>query len=213
VLLIITAHLLWFFERMRNPDTFPRSYFSGVWEAAWWATSTILAGGAEEKPVVAVGGRIVAIFWMLTSIVLVAYFTASITTVMTVNQLTSDINGPGDLPGQIVGTVKGTTGDKYLSARRVQVRAYDTIGEAYDALARKEIKAIVYDAPVLLYHAKQLKSEQYKVVGRLFEKQNYSIALQQTSKYRKPVNEALLKLRESGYLDDLSTKWFGPSAE
>jgi len=213
VLLVITAHLLWFFERRHNPDRFPHTYPSGVWEAAWWAISTILTGGAEEKPVVGVGGRLVAIFWMLTSIVLVAYFTASITTAMTVNQLTSDINGPGDLPGQIVGTVKGTTGERYLSARRVEVRAYPSIQEAYDALTRKEIKAIVYDAPVLLYHTKQLKSDQYKVVGRLFEKQNYGIALQQNSTYRKPINETLLKLRESGFLDDLSIKWFGPATE
>ncbi len=213
VLLVITAHLLWFFERKHNPERFPHAYPGGVWEAAWWAISTILTGGAEEKPVVAVGGRLVAIFWMLTSIVLVAYFTASITTAMTVNQLTSDINGPGDLPGQVVGTVKGTTGERYLSARRLEMRVYPTVQEAYDALARKEIKAIVYDAPVLLYHAKQLKSDQYKVVGRLFEKQNYGIALQQNSKYRKPINETLLKLRESGFLDDLSTKWFGPATD
>ncbi|HWL85140.1 MAG TPA: transporter substrate-binding domain-containing protein, partial [Polyangiaceae bacterium] len=78
LLLILTAHLLWFFERRRNPDRFPETYLAGVWEAAWWAISTILSGGCEEKPIMVVGGRIVAIFWMLTSIVLVAYFTASI---------------------------------------------------------------------------------------------------------------------------------------
>ncbi|WP_394823690.1 transporter substrate-binding domain-containing protein [Pendulispora albinea] len=211
VLLVVTAHLLWFFERNRNPDQFPRPYLAGVWESAWWAISTILSGGCDAKGPIVIGGRIVGAFWMLASIVLVSYFTASITTVMTVNQLTSDINGPGDLPGQIVGTVKGTTGEKYLTAHRVSVRAFDRIEEAYFALEKKQIKAVVYDAPVLLYHVKQSKSDQLKVVGRLFEKQNYGIALQQGSKYRKPINEALLKLRESGYMDELSTKWFGPS--
>jgi len=211
VLLVITAHLLWFFERKRNPTVFPMSYRSGIWEACWWTISTILAGGAEEKPVIVVGGRIVAIFWMLTSIVLVSYFTASITTVMTVNQLTSDINGPADLPGQVVGTVKGTTGERYLASHRASVRAFATIEEAYFALEQKQIKAVVYDAPVMLYHVKQTKNERLKVVGRLFERQNYGIALQQNSKYRKPINEALLRLRESGYLDELNTRWFGPS--
>ncbi|WP_394843999.1 transporter substrate-binding domain-containing protein [Pendulispora brunnea] len=211
VLLIITAHLLWFFERKRNPDQFPQAYLAGVWESAWWAISTILSGGCDAKGPIVLGGRIVGAFWMLASIVLVAYFTASITTVMTVNQLTSDINGPGDLPGQVVGTVRGTTGDKYLTAHRANVRTFNTVEEAYFALEKKQIKAVVYDAPVLLYHVKQTKNDQLKVVGRIFEKQNYGIALQQNSKYRKPINEALLKLRESGYMDELTTRWFGPT--
>ena len=32
--LIFNSHLLWFFERKRNPQMFPTTYLAGVWEAA-----------------------------------------------------------------------------------------------------------------------------------------------------------------------------------
>jgi len=209
LILVITAHLVWIFERKENPEQFPSPYFKGVWESAWWAISTILSGGCDAKGPVVIGGRIVGAFWMLVCIIFITYFTASITTIMTVNQLTSDINGPGDLPGRAVATVKGSTAEKYLAANRAEVHAFATIDEAYAALTKKKVQAVVYDAPVLLYHLKSATSGQQKVVGRLFQRQNYGIGLQQNSPHRKTLNEALLKLRESGFLDELQTKWFG----
>jgi len=209
VMLFFTSHLLWFFERKRNPEQFPEDYWVGVRESAWWAISTILSGGCDNKGPVVFGGRIVGSFWMIVCIVLVSYFTASITTSMTVSTLTGDINGPSDLPGQVVGTVKGSTAEKYLADHKAEPKGFATIDEAYAALTKKEVKAVVYDAPILLYHANKASGGQQKVVGRLFERQSYGIALQRDSKYRKPINEALLRLRENGYLDELNTKWFG----
>lgn len=209
-LLVITSHLLWVFERKKNTDQFPMPYFSGVWESAWWAISTILSGGCDNKGPIVIGGRIVGAFWMLTCIILLAYFTASVTTIMTVSQLTSDISGPADLPGKVVGTVKNSTAEKYLTEHRSHVKAYATIDEAYAALGKGTVKAVVYDAPILLYHANKEAGGKQKVVGRLFQKQNYGIGFQRDSQYRKPINEALLRLREMGYLEELNTKYFGP---
>jgi polar amino acid transport system substrate-binding protein len=209
VLLVVTAHLVWLFERKRNPEQFPAPYFQGVWESAWWAISTILSGGCDAKGPMVIGGRIVGAFWMLVCIVFITYFTASITSMMTVNQLTSDINGPSDLPGRPVATVKGSTADKYLTARRTDLRTFPTVDEAFTALDKKQVQAVVYDAPVLLYRVKGRPNAQQRVVGRLFEKQNYGIALQQNSPYRKTISSALLKLREEGFLDELQAKWLG----
>jgi len=63
---------------------------------------------------------------------------------------------------------------------------------------------------VLLYLATK-EGGQLHVVGRLFEKQNYGIGLQQGSKYRKSINEVLLRLNEEGFLADLRRKYFGDS--
>jgi polar amino acid transport system substrate-binding protein len=208
-LLVITSHLLWFFERSRNPDQFPQTYLNGLWESAWWAISTILSGGCDNKGPIVIGGRIVGAFWMLTSIILVSYFTASITTAMTLNQLSTEINGPNDLPGKKVATVKGSTAESYLKNHRATVKAFTNIDDAYVALAKNEVVAVVYDSPILLYHAAKDPDGKQKVVGRIFQKQNYGIALQQESAHRKRINETLLKLRESGFLDELNTRWFG----
>jgi ABC-type amino acid transport substrate-binding protein len=208
-ILVITGHLVWVFERKSNPEQFPQPYFHGVWESTWWAASTILSGGCDAKGPMAVGGRIVGAAWMLVCIIFITYFTASITTIMTVGQLTSDINGPSDLPGRRVATVKGSTAEKYLTARHLDTKAFPTIDEAYAALGKKQVDAVVYDAPILLYYIKSSSTTKQKVVGRLFEKQGYGIALQQGSPHRKTINEALLKLRESGFIDELQSKWFG----
>jgi polar amino acid transport system substrate-binding protein len=208
-LLIVTAHLIWYFERRRNPDQFPGPYRRGIWESAWWAISTILSGGCDNKGPLATGGRIIGALWMLICIVVITYFTAAITTIMTVNQLTSDITGAKDLPGQKVATVKGTTAEKYLTTHRAKVSAFETIDQAFDALDRHDVKAVVYDEPVLLYHLKTSAAKDQTVVGRLFERQNYGIGLQENSPYRKAINGALLKLREDGTLDELNAKWFG----
>jgi len=208
-ILLVIAHLIWFFERKANPDQFPHSYVRGVWEAAWWAISTILSGGCDAKGPVVIVGRIVAAFWMLLCIVVVTYFTAAITTIMTVNQLSSDIKGVNSLPGKKVATVKGTTADRYLQAHGSKVSAFDTIDEAYQALERGEVVAVVYDQPILDYHVKMAGASSERVVGRLFQRQNYGIGLQEGSSYRKPINAALLKLREEGVIDELRAKWFG----
>ena len=206
--LFAIANALWFFERRRNPDQFPVHYGHGVWEASWWAISTILGGGCEGKELKAVGGRVISALWMLICVVVVTYLTASITTIMTVNQLTSDINGANDLPGQKVATAKGTTAEKYLRDHGAKVTTFDTIDGAFDALDKKEVQAVVYDEPILLYHA-TIGARDQRVVGRLFERQNYGIGLQEDSPLRKPINGALLKLREDGTLDELDKKWFG----
>jgi polar amino acid transport system substrate-binding protein len=210
LILAITGHLIWLFERKRNPEQFPEPYFKGVWESSWWAISTILSGGCDAKGPNALGGRIVGAAWMLVCIVFITYFTASITTIMTVNQLTSDINGPRDLPGKTVATVQGSTAETYLKSIRVAPKAFPTIDAAFAALAKKQVQAVVYDSPMLLYHLKSAPPQE-QVVGGLFQRQNYGIAMPPGSPQRKTINEALLKLRETGVLDDLNTKWFGKS--
>jgi ABC-type amino acid transport substrate-binding protein len=37
--LLLSSHLLWFFERRHNEENFPRPYRHGVWESLWWTSS------------------------------------------------------------------------------------------------------------------------------------------------------------------------------
>ena len=61
---------------------------------------------------------------------------------------------------------------------------------------------------MLLYYASHEGNGKAQVVGLIFRKENYGIALQDKSPLRKPVNEALLKIKESGIYDQLYKKWF-----
>jgi ABC-type amino acid transport substrate-binding protein len=207
--LLVSSHLLWWFEHRGNENDFPQSYRSGVWESLWWTSSVLITGGCENKAPIGVGGRLVAVVWMLTGILLVSVLTATVTSALTVRSLTSEISGPQDLPGHQSATVAGSTAEKYLAERKLQFRSFPSVDEAVAALEAHNVQAVIYDAPVLLYRASRTGNAQARVVGHLFEKQNYGIALPQGSALRKPINQILLRLAEQGYLAELRRKYFG----
>ena len=62
------------------------------------------------------------------------------------------------------------------------------------AVADKLITA-AQEQTILAYHLKLSGRAGQQLVGRLFERQNYGIGLQENSPLRKPINSALLKLR------------------
>ncbi len=123
-------------------------------------------------------------------------------------QLRGDINGPEDLPGRKVGTTTGSTAAGFLKTAKVEPVEFTRIEEAFTALDTKQLDAVVFDAPVLLYYTANKGSSKARVVGPLLHKESYGILFPQGSPLRKPVNEALLKLRENGTYDALYAKWF-----
>jgi polar amino acid transport system substrate-binding protein len=207
--MLLISHLVWMYEHKVNEDMWPKSYAQGMWESFWWTISTLLVGGADNKGPVGVAGRLIAIVWMLLSIVLVSLLTASFTTTMTINTLKGDINGPGDLPGRNVATIKGSTSEGWLNARVAKVQSFVSVGECIQALQAKKVQAVVYDAPVLQYNVNKLQDDKLHLVGTMFDRQNYAFALQQDSPYRERINRALLALSERGVGLELRKKWFG----
>jgi len=61
-------------------------------------------------------GRIVAIVWMIASIVTIAVFTASVTSVLTIKHLQGAVHGMNDLSDVDVGAVAGTSTEETLPA-------------------------------------------------------------------------------------------------
>ena len=132
LMILIPAHLVWFFERKNSTGMLThRSYFPGIFEACWWAAST-LATQADQMPRAALA-RIVAVIWMFASVVFIAYFTAAVTSSLTLQQLRGDINGPEDLPGKRVATVKGSTSMDYLRSHNIEAMEFANVEEALRA--------------------------------------------------------------------------------
>jgi polar amino acid transport system substrate-binding protein len=213
VVLLINSHIIWFLERKKNAESFPEGYVAGIWEAVWWSVCTIITGGCENKAPLGVAGRLTAIVWMLAGAGLFTYITATITSAMTVDTLNSDIQSVSDLKARkmAVGTLAGSTAQTYLERQGLSVVTYSDVDAAGAALADGKVKAVVYDAPMLLYYAKNNPDKQLGVVGELFEKQSYGIGVPQGSPYRKEITRAILALREQGFFDELENKYFGTS--
>ncbi len=206
-IILVFAHLVWLVERRHESGIIETpAYFPGIFKAFWWAAGT-LGAQADEMPRSALG-RVIALIWMFGSIVFVAYFTAAVTTSLTVRQLQGNIQGPDDLPGKKVATTTGSTAAAYLREQRARVSEFKQIEQAYAALQKGQVEAVVFDAPVLLYYSAHEGQGKVEVVGPVFHKESYGIAFPPGSPYRKRVNNALLTLKENGAYDELYNKWF-----
>jgi polar amino acid transport system substrate-binding protein len=153
--------------------------------------------------------RIIAILWMFTGVVFVAYYTAQLTATLTVEQIHGDINGPDDLPGKRVATTQGSTAAAYLREQHARVQEFKTIEAAYQALLANSADAVVFDAPVILYFAEHDGKGRVETAGTVFRKEDYGIVFAEGSPLRKKVDGALLELRESGVYEQIYQKWFG----
>ncbi len=206
--IVIAGHIIWLIERRRNPE-FPRAYLQGVWEGIWWSAVTVTSVGYGDKVPIHKLGRIVAIMWMLVSLILVANFTANVTSELTFQRLQGVIEGPEDLFGKRVTTVTGTTADEWLTDRGIRHSTVESIDDAYALLDAKEVQAIVYDYPVLLYRISQYPHRNYTIPGGPFYNEEYGIAFPEGSLLREDINRALLRLSENGSYDQIFAKWYG----
>jgi polar amino acid transport system substrate-binding protein len=208
LIVLLPAHIIWLVERNHDGGFLENSaYFPGIFKACWWAAGT-LATQAEEMPKSA-WGRVMAVIWMFISVVFIAYFTATVTTSLTVDQLQSNIKGPQDLVGKRVGTIAGTTSVSYLKQQKIEATEFKQTNEVYAALNDSNIDAVVFDAPILLYYAAHDGKGKVQVVGNIFRKESYAIALPNGSPYRKAINNAILSIQEKGTYQELYDKWFG----
>ena len=135
VLVLIVSHLVWFFERGHESDDFPYEYRSGIGEAIWWSTVSVITGGEAVKNINTALSRIIAVFWMLVGLFLLAFVTARATSVLTVAELESDIGGLEDLAGKSVTTVEGTASVDFLRDEAgIEPRQAATLSAALDDL-------------------------------------------------------------------------------
>ena len=207
-LLIIVGHVVWLIERRRNDD-FPRKYFPGVWEGTWWAIVTMSTVGYGDTSVKTKAGRLVAMCWMLLGLVLVAQFTAIITSTLTVTRLESDVNNLGDLNGKRVVTVANTTSVQFLEGLGIQALEVDSTEQAFQAVESGKAAAFVYDAPILRSFVLSSGDDSLQVVGPVFQPQGYGMAFPSGSEIITPIDLEFLKQREDGFAADLSSKYLG----
>lgn len=181
--------LMWLAERRRN-DQFAGKPAHGIGAGLWWSAVTMTTVGYGDKAPVTLLGRSLALIWMFAALLLVASFTASITSALTVNQLDTGVTGPNDLPKARIGTVEPSQGATYCARRHLRYRGYRDAAAAVDGLARGEIDAIVYEAPILQYRIKD--HPELKVLEGTFANHGYALALRQGSPLRESINLALL---------------------
>lgn len=121
----------------------------------------------------------------------------------------SEIAGPDDLAGVIVGVQLGTTGDIYVSdleAEGTTVERYNKGFEAIQALSQGKIDAVVIDGePAKTFVS---ETEGIKLLDEAFTEEEYAIAVKKgNTELLDKINAALKTLDENGTLDEIVAKY------
>ncbi|MCG7599640.1 transporter substrate-binding domain-containing protein [Halomonas sp. McH1-25] len=117
-----------------------------------------------------------------------------------------------DLEGMSIGTKIGSTSYDFLQENlgdAADIKPYPGSADMYMALMGGSVDAVFYDAPNVGYFAQTQGQGRAKVVGPLYEGQQYGIAFTSGSEWLEPANEALASMKEDGTYDEIYKKWFG----
>nr|WP_156804835.1 transporter substrate-binding domain-containing protein [Halomonas jeotgali] len=127
-----------------------------------------------------------------------------------------DIRSLDDLDGKTVATKIGSTSYDYLEENlddSTEITPYPGTSDMYMALLGRNVDAAFYDAPNVGYFAQTQGEGRAKVVGPLYEGQQYGIVFHEGSEWIEPANEALAAMKEDGTYDDIYTQWFGEAPD
>lgn len=209
-LVILATLLLTLFDRKFDPE-FPREWSHGLADSFYHVLSVVTSGRTSHRELWGAVGRAVAAIWMVVGVAVVAYITSSITSVMTMNSLTSQINSVSDLSGKAVGVLRGSTAETFCRELGLAVVPFDDLATGVELLVDKRLSGIVGDAPVLEFFDASHPKLPIKEVGSIFHPEKYGFAVAVGSPLARIVNQQILAELEAGTLRRLRLKYFGDS--
>jgi ABC-type amino acid transport substrate-binding protein len=207
LLSMMAGIVVWFFEKRQNSEMFGGGTAGGIGHGIWWAIVTMTTVGYGDKAPKTLGGRIVALVWMIFSIIFIASFTANITTSLTIDKLKGKIQSLSDLYNARVGSVSRSEALDFLERRGIAVIPFKGIQEGLAAVAQREIDAFVLNEQILKHLAKTQYPGRVRVLPAVFDDYFVSMALPQGSPLRKPINQALLQLMKTNTWTELRNRY------
>ena len=206
VVLTVCGLLVWLFERRRNPQ-FAGKGLRGPGSGFWFSAVTMTTVGYGDKAPVTLAGRLVALVWMFTSIVIISGYTASIASALTLDRLSAVIRGPDDLANARIGTLTGSAAAQWLDDRHMSYRGFGDLPAALQALEDRNLDAVVYDIPLLSWSIGDRPG--LRVLPHILRQDQYAIALPPGSELRKDLNRSLLEVMQTDRWSELRERWLG----
>ena len=206
-LTVLPAHIIWLTERGNPGSMLSRKYIPGIFQAFGWGLGMLAAApfdSPQRWPI-----RVVTVLWTFVSIIFVAYYTAILTTNLTVAKISSQIKSPADLVGRTVCTVADTTSATALNKIGVGFTAVSKIDDCFVGFENGAFEAVVYDAPVLQYYVAHRGAGIAAPAGPVFKDEDYGVVFPIGSGLRREFDDALLAVQEEGEFDRLKQEWFG----
>ena len=195
---LLVGMLIWLFER-KNHEAYGGTPLRGFVAGAWWSAVAMTQAGAAQDGPRSLPGRILAVIWMVASVVTIAVFIAGITSALTTQRLQGVVRNVGDLRSIRVGAVSGSSTIDFLNAQTVGFESYNLPAQGLRALKAGRIDAFVYDRPLLAWTIQQDFPE-LEVLPITLDSQNYAIAL--------PLDHPMRVALDVMLLDTLRSEWW-----
>ncbi|HCS61111.1 MAG TPA: amino acid ABC transporter substrate-binding protein [Microbacterium sp.] len=124
----------------------------------------------------------------------------------------TDIESMEDLDGKTVASRLGSAPLDYLAENVPGAKAlpFEQLDQMYLAVEGGTADALLYDAPNVEYYIKTTGEGKLKVVGDLYEAQEYGIAVSKDNEALvEAMNQALANMIDDGRYAEIYTEWFG----
>lgn len=207
------AVLIWGLERHRNPDHFGGSSVQGIGRSFWWSAVTMTQVGYGDMVPRSLGGRAVALIWMMVSLVLVSVFTGIVTAALTVGQTDARVRNTADLRGVAVGTVKDGDGAAWLSGQKIGFTAYEDERSALTAMVSGEIQAVVGLGPELRFYAQREFDGAVTVLPHALSQRWVGFAYRRGLALGRDIDRTMVETVESDEWDRVRTGFLGRTTD
>ncbi|KAG6644754.1 glutamate receptor 3.3 [Carya illinoinensis] len=208
---VLIGTVVWILEHRTN-DEFRGPPKKQLMTILWFSLSTMFF--AHRENTVSTLGRMVLIIWLFVVLIINSSYTASLTSILTVQHLSSPIEGIESLKmsEELIGYQVGSFAEHYLEELGISKSRLVALGspDAY-ALALQRgpekggVAAIVDELPYIeLFLSSQCK---FRVVGQEFTKSGWGFAFPRDSPLAIDMSTAILQLSENGDLQRIHDKW------
>ncbi|KAJ4963053.1 hypothetical protein NE237_022992 [Protea cynaroides] len=205
---LLVGAVVWILEHRIN-DEFRGPPKRQIVTILWFSFSTLFF--AHRENTVSTLGRLVLIIWLFVVLIINSSYTASLTSILTVQQLSSPIKGIESLitSTEPIGYQVGSFAENYLNEElNIPKSRLIALGspEAYAmALEKGTVAAIVDEMPYIdVFLSSHCK---FSVVGQEFTKSGWGFAFPRDSPLAIDLSTAILQLSENGDLQRFHDKW------
>jgi polar amino acid transport system substrate-binding protein len=209
-ILAIVGTLIWLAERKASPEQFPPEPAPGIANGMWLAIVTMSTTGYGDRAPVTFWGRVIAGSWMVISIIFATTMVAGIASTLTLTGMESSaITNISQVAGKKVATIQNSPAGSFVKKYNAKQISVDNLATAFQKLTDKEVVAIVYDRPQLLYFLKQHSGDNVQVGKEEYFKQGYGFAFPKKSILASRTNVILLNLMEQNQIISITNEWLG----
>ncbi|KAL9145101.1 hypothetical protein ABFS82_13G017500 [Erythranthe guttata] len=213
IFFLLVGAVVWILEHRTNTEFrgSPRQQLITIF---WFSFSTMFFSHRENT--VSTLGRSVLILWLFVVLIINSSYTASLTSILTVQQLSSRIQGIDTLisSSDPIGIQDGSFAYRYLinelNVAESRLRILKSQDEYLQALEQGPsgggVAAIVDELPYVELFLASTKCS-YSTVGREFTKTGWGFAFQRDSPLSIDLSTAILQLSENGELQRIHDKW------